>query len=492
MEVEKLNITEHEFNIILSMKWDKGFCAKMCASLKRKHFNSKLMGYIFEIAKTQFQKFGDFPSKTTLAGWLSRAGEDPDRFNPILDSMENESAYQELTVGDKRFIEDEVLTFAKHARMKEAIIESYDLLEENKFSEINTKIQDALKFNIDIDLGIDLFNISERYARLSSVLNEKITSGFTNLDEKISGGWSRKEIYCVLGPPGMGKSIFLPNFGRSALFAGYNVVHYSFEMSEERVGLRYDGPIANLKLSELVNKIDTVKKAYELKKKTGKTGRLFIKEFPTAAASVLDIESHLEQLRTYENFVPDVIIVDYGDIMKSAHKSDRAYEEQGWIFRELRGLAIEYNCVVLTATQARRDALGKNGGTTATVGMEQVADSMEKNRILDGLFSIVQTPVEKTQNIINLYIAKNRNGPSSENIQFKISYEKMMLTGIDKETKDRKGQKDDIPDDEEDEDDYFARKMKAGTQNITSDDLSNKYGPSVESKNITAEIKEDE
>jgi replicative DNA helicase len=169
-----------------------------------------------------------------------------------------------------------------------------------------------------------------------------------------------------------------------------------------------------------------VRKKYDVIKKLT-TSHLKLKEFPTSMASVLDIEAHLEQLKLYEEFEPDVIIVDYGDIMRSTRKTNNLYEEQGWIFRELRGLAVKRNIVVITATQTNRDSFDSEGGTKEIIGMEKTADSMEKNRILDALFSITQKRQEKDQGKINLWVAKNRNGESSTILEFLINYHNMQI-----------------------------------------------------------------
>jgi len=491
LELEKLEIAEHEFNILLYMKYDKGFCAKMCSCLKRKHFNSSLYGFIFQVIKKYFEQYSEYPSKTSLLGYLNKSNENPDKFVPIVDGLENIDAFDELSRGDRNFITDTVVTFTKHAKMKEAILESYDLLNEDKFAEINEKIQEALKFNIDVNLGTDLYDVTGRYIRLGQTLGEKISTGFDNFNDILGGGWCRKEIYCVLGPPGMGKSIFLPNFGIKALGLGFNVVHYSLEMSEERVGLRYDGPATHIKLSELPKRQDEVYKVYHCGL-YNQNKKLFIKEFPTGAASVLDIEAHLEQLRVYQGFIPDMIIVDYGDIMRAAHKTNNTYEEQGWIFRELRGLAIEHNCVVLTATQARRDAVADGGGTKPQVDMNQVADSMEKVRILDGLFSIVQSPKDKSAGEIKLYVAKNRNGNSGGTLDFNIDYGKMTL--VSKGSPNQKAKADEKPDfddsgDDQDQEDFIQNQLK---DKITEDELKKEFGVPAQSDKIIATVESSE
>lgn len=221
-------------------------------------------------------------------------------------------------------------------------------------------------------------------------------------------------------------TIWLVNLGFNFLKNGYNVVHYSMEMSEERLGQRYDAVATSIETNKLIDNIDEVKKKYNIIKKAT-TGKLKLKEYPTAVASVNDIEAHLDELKTYEDFEPDVIIVDYGDIMRASRNTKNLYEEQGWIFRELRGLAVKRNVSVVTATQSNRSSLKEDGGTSDVIGMDKVADSMEKNRILDGLFSVVQSVHDKEEGKINLWVAKNRNGEASKILEFLINYRTMQV-----------------------------------------------------------------
>lgn len=222
-------------------------------------------------------------------------------------------------------------------------------------------------------------------------------------------------------------SIFLPNFGFHALRNGKNVIHYSMEMSEARVGQRYDSIASSIYTKQLQDNRDEIKESYDTLKKVTST-RLRIKEFPTGMASILDLEAHMEELKLHENFTPDVVIVDYGDIMRSTRKTNNNYEEQGWIYRELRGLAVKKNIAVITASQATRDSLKGDGGSAENIGMDKMADSMEKNRILDALFSIIQTKREKEDGVINLWTAKNRNGEAAKTLQFKINYRNFRIT----------------------------------------------------------------
>lgn len=222
-------------------------------------------------------------------------------------------------------------------------------------------------------------------------------------------------------------TIWLVNIGFNLLKHGYNVVHYSMEMSEERLGLRYDAVATKIATKELTSSIDEVKAKYDTLKKITQS-RLKLKEFPTSMASIYDIEAHLEHLKLQENFKPDAIIVDYGDIMRSTRQTKNLYEEQGWIFRELRGLAVKQEVAGITATQSNRGALKEDGGTSEMIGMDKTADSMEKNRILDVLFSVTQSRQEKDDGKINLWVAKNRNGEANRILEFLINYRNMSIS----------------------------------------------------------------
>lgn len=433
-DLKKLDIGDMQVDIFRMCNQDKPFLVKMMAHLQKEFFIGKMFIKAFMLYKIYFEKYQKAPTEKIFKNELVKAGED----QASVDKMAIEIFGQaHLDLGEKQYITDLVVMHARKQRIKEAIERGYDTVEDgdeftdDKFQEILYNLKESVKFSIDTDLGVDLFDIDMRYDKIKANMGEKITSGYDQIDHFTSGGFARKELVAIQAPPGIGKTIWLVNLGFNMLKYGYNVVHYSMEMGEERLGLRYDGIASgvNIKSLEKAEGIEDVKKAYKKVKMVTQT-HLKMKEFPTGAASAYDLEAHLDELELYDDFKPDVVIVDYGDIMKSTRNTKSTYEEQGWIFRELRALAIKKNCVVITATQSRRDALNDDGGTKDIIGMDQVADSMEKNRILDLLFSVQQTREEKDEGKINLWIAKNRNGESNKRMEFLINYRIMAVTEI--------------------------------------------------------------
>lgn len=428
-DINTLELGDLEVDIFKMCNIDRPFFVKMMSHLKPEYFSSDTLKILFKVYKKTFDEFGKTPSRKVIDNVLSKTKA---TFNKKIMQEYLDQIFQEdptISISDRDYITKEVVSFAKHARMIDAVTESYRLLgeevensDEAVFEQVVGLVRDALMFNVDVQVGYDLFDIDERYKNLREAHLNKIPTGFNQMDEVLEGGWSRKELYCFMGPPGIGKSIFLPNVGFKALANGMNVVHYSLEMSEDRVGVRYDAIASGIATKKLAEHTDEIKKKYETIKKLTKS-HLKIKEFPTSMASIYDIEAHLDELKMYDNFEPDIIIIDYGDIMRSTRGNTKnAYEEQGWIFRELRGLAVKRNIVVITATQSTRDSLSSDGGTKDIIGMDQTADSMEKNRILDVLFSITQSRADKDDGKISLWVAKNRNGKSNQNLEFLINY----------------------------------------------------------------------
>lgn len=422
---DQLELADLEVDIFKVCTLDKGFLINVISNLEPGYFQSNLLSKIFIIFKTYYKKFQQIPTQKIIEAQLLKSGETRDRISLYIDRIFNLN--MKLDSSEVLYIKSEIETFTKHAKMKSAIFKAAELLDDGNFEEIVSEIKDALIINNTQHLGFDIFDVDARYESIRKNLENKFSSGFAKIDKVLMGGWTKKEIYAFQAPPGVGKSIWLVNCGFKALCNKLNVVHYSMEMSEDRLGMRYDAVASKIGFKDLIDSPDEIKKAYESVKNATKT-HLKIREFPTSVASIYDIEAHLENLKLYEEFIPDMVIVDYGDIMKSTRNSANAYEEQGWIFRELRALAVKRDIIVLTATQSRRDALAADGSTKDVIGMDQVADSMEKNRILDVLFSVTQSRAEKTDGTIKLWVAKNRNGTANEELSFKINYKTLKIS----------------------------------------------------------------
>lgn len=404
---------------------DRSFWLLMLNSLEPHYFDNRVTKSIFVTFKLLFEKYNKLPSENILFDRLKNVNLDKDTVKRAADVIYD----QELSGKDKQYLLDEVKSFTKKARMRDALYKSVDLLQNDSFDEINDLVKDALLFNIDIDLGIDIWKIEERYERINQLHLEKVPSGWTFIDKVLGGGFEKKSLFCFGAPPGIGKSIFLVNVGANALLKNYNVAVYTFEISEERLGMRYDACMSRIPSLQLKNEVPELKKKMnEIQART--QARLYIKEFPTRGGNVNSIKAHLEKLKVYEGFTPDMIIVDYADIMKPTHAYSSKYEELGNIYENLRGLAVEMEVPIITASQTNRESMDKEGGTKEIISGALIADSIIKLQILDFFATISQSQDQKGQNKMTLYVAKNRNGESSMRIEFDIDYGTFRLTQL--------------------------------------------------------------
>jgi replicative DNA helicase len=240
-------------------------------------------------------------------------------------------------------------------------------------------------------------DIDERYKIKS---RNPITTGWSRLDEITQGGFGQQELGVVIAPTGAGKSMILVHIGATALKEKKTVVYYTLELAETVVGQRFDSCLTDIKLNDLLkNKYNVQEHLKEIE------GHLIIKEYPSKSASTQTIRSHIERLKK-RGINPDMIIIDYADLLKPVRTQGEKRHELESIYEELRGIAQQEKCSIVTASQTNR------GGLNAEViTMESISEAFNKCFVADFIFSLSRTPQDKQANTGRLFIAKNRNGP---------------------------------------------------------------------------------
>lgn len=225
-------------------------------------------------------------------------------------------------------------------------------------------------------------------------------------------------------------SIFLANWAVNAVKQGYNALVYTLEISEERLSMRHDAIFTKIPVDELALDIDKLKKKYAMLAKTTKAN-LWIKEFPTKSSSINHLKAHHEQLMLYEDFKPDVILVDYAGLLRPSYRTGDGYEDLKTIYEDLRGWAGELDVPIITASQTNRKSLDEKGGTKEIITQAQVSESLGITQTLDVFMTISQSSLEKEDGLINLYFDKHRNGESSKMIKFDIDYKNFILDEVE-------------------------------------------------------------
>lgn len=297
------------------------------------------------------------------------------------------------------YIKDVSLDFCKKQKLKEALIKSVDLIKRSSFDEVSQVINDAIKLGSDGNLGYEYLKDFE--VRFIPRHRKPVSTGWQQMDDISKGGLGSGELGVVVAPTGAGKSMVLVHLGAQALKQGKNVVHYTLELADTVVASRYDSAITGVELRNLpVFKEKIYEEIKEVK------GKLIVKEYPTRSATIQTIKNHIEKMKI-RGFEPDMIIVDYGDLIRpvSSRKDEKRHQLET-IYEELRGLAQTCECPLWTASQTNRSGLNAE-----VITMESISEAFNKCFVADFIFSVSRTVKDKNTNGGRVFVAKNRNGP---------------------------------------------------------------------------------
>lgn len=304
---------------------------------------------------------------------------------------------------DLDYIKDEFLEFCQNQNMKQAILDSVDLLKAKDYHAIKHLVDEALKFGSSKrDLGHIYEDMIED--RIIKTPRTKVTpTEWSIINEIMDGGAGAGDLIILIGAAGSGKSWALSSVGLHALKIGKNVLHFSLELNENYTGMRYDSRLVGIPSQNLKYHVDEVKARIMAEIK----GKLRIKYYPTKSVGVSAIKTHINRLMSF-GFEPDLIIVDYADILRSDSPQavkGGSYFEAGGIYEDLRGLAGEFQVPVWTASQAQRGAANEE-----IITGDQVAESYKKIMTGDVVISIARKIEDKLANTARWHVIKNRYG----------------------------------------------------------------------------------
>lgn len=391
---------------------DKIFALQILEILDPDYFsNDKYVELATQIVKynAQYQFTPTFETLTTI---VNTEYEDKVERDYLLDLIKEIS--QVTDVSDKQFVQEKTVKFCKQRSMENAIIKSARLVKD-------TKIDDDLKFDMIAKVvtaalaageAKDIGHTFEGQALLRTVAKRfPIATSWPMLnDEYIAGGLSGGELGIILGGTGAGKSFMLADLAHAAFCQGKTTVFYSFELREFPVGLRLDSKFTGIPLTQLL--LDTEGKHRKavieaIKKESSKHPKkpeIIIKEYPTKTASMTKLKNHYNQL-VASGLKPDMIVVDYADLMRpSTHYKDKRFELES-IVEELRGWAGELDVPIWTASQTNRDGLD-----TSVVTLKTISEALSKAMVADLIISIGRSPELQQTGRACYYLAKNRLG----------------------------------------------------------------------------------
>ena len=205
-----------------------------------------------------------------------------------------------------------------------------------------------------------------------------------------------------MAPTGVGKSMALVNIAHGAISQGLNVVYYTLELSESQVGVRMDARVCDIPMEQVYKTPNVVGR--RLEQIRGDYGNLIIKQFPTKGASVTSIKAHISRLRT-SKFSPDLIIVDYADLLKPISRFKEKRHELESLYEDLRGFAVEFKIPVWTASQSNRQSMDRE-----IVTLSDISESFAKAQVADIILTLQRSASDKKENKGMIFVAKNRAG----------------------------------------------------------------------------------
>jgi len=416
-------MTKIEKTILSNLIHNEEYCRKVVPFLKPEYFSDHYERVIADELIGFFNTYNKPASLDILAIQLGKKKLHPQQVKDI-EKYINELTF---TTPNNDWLLEESEKFCKNRAVTNAIIKAVEIIDGKDDSRtedaIPSLLSEALSVCFDSSIGHDyLEDFAERYDFYHRV-EEKLEFDLDLFNKITKGGLSKKTLYVILAGTGVGKSLFMCHVAASTLLQGRNVLYITMEMAEERIAERIDANLLNMTMDELGT---CDKDIYETRigrliKKTA--GKLIVKEYPTASAHAGHFKALLEELKIKRNFKPDLIVIDYLNICASSRIKHGAgvnsYTYVKSIAEELRGLGVEYNVPILSATQTTR-----GGYDNTDVDLTDTSESFGLPATVDFMFALISTEELQNLNQIMVKQLKNRyNDPS---------YYKRFVIGVDR------------------------------------------------------------
>lgn len=391
---------------ITAMIVDKTFLEQAEDIIFPEHFETESQKWIVEKILWYFRKY-----KGIITAEAFKREADKIQIKELRDEVITtlKEVYRNLTSTDIQYVKDEYLVFCQNQAMKIALVKSIDKLDAGKFDEIRTLISKAMQAGTERSIGHLWKEDVEQ--RLVEDIRHTIPTGWTVIDNLVEGGLGAGELGMIIGSSGAGKSWSLCALGLSALKHGKNVIHFTLELNEKYVGRRYDSLAIGVSPNSVQKHSDEVKAAVNNHK-----GTLLIKQYPSRTVTAFSLKAYIERARL-KGIHPDLIIVDYADLLRSTQKTNARYEELGIIYEELRGLATEEGVPLWTVSQAQRAAAKDD-----VIEGDRVAESYGKIMTSDFIMSLSRKTEDKVSNSGRAHVIKNRFGQDGLTFPMIINY----------------------------------------------------------------------
>jgi replicative DNA helicase len=405
-----------QVKVLSSLLKHKEFLQNIHDILEEEYFDNPAHKWIVEEILKYHYKYHTTPSLDALQVEVKKIDNEVLKVSVIEQLKEAYKASNE----DQEYVEQEFANFCKNQQLKKALLSSVELLEKGQYDDIRYLIDSALKAGMDKNLGHEYEKDTETRYRAED--RNPIPTPWPHVNELLQGGLGAGDVGIIFGNPGGGKSWMLTALGAMPVSLGYTVAHYTLELSEGYMGRRYDATFTGLKVQELGLHRQEVNEMIEKLK-----GKLIIKEFSMGKASISSIEAHIQKM-TDLGTRPDLIIIDYVDLLKSKRKSIDRKDEIDDIYISTKALARDLKLPIWTVSQVNRA-----GAKDDVIEGDKAAGSYNKIMIADFAMSLSRKRLDKMNGTGRAHIMKNRYGGDGMTYPVKINTENGNIEILDRE-----------------------------------------------------------
>jgi replicative DNA helicase len=383
-----------QVKVISGLLTDKPFLQNINDVLTEEYFSNTAHKWIINEVLKYYKKYHCPPTMDVLKVEMKKVE------NEVLQLSIKEQlkeAYRSSDESDLTYVKQEFANFCKNQQLKKALLNSVDLLKAGDYDSIRLLIDGALRSGQDKNIGHEYNKDTE--SRYREEERNPIPTPWTMFNELLQGGLGQGDFGLIFGGPGGGKSWSLIALGAHAIQMGYNVIHYTLELGEGYVGRRYDSFFTQIPVNKITQNKDKVESAT-----SDLLGKLIIKEYPMGKASISTVESHIKKCIDLD-FHPDLIIIDYVDLLSSKRRNGERKEEIDDIYTSTKGLARELKLPIWSVSQVNR-----SGAKDNIIEGDKAAGSYDKMMIADFAMSLSRQKKDKINGTGRIHIMKNRYG----------------------------------------------------------------------------------
>ena len=395
---------EYQAKVLAYMLQNPDFCEIASVHLKPEYFNNKALQWFFGTLTSSQHKLSPITLKEEMLQAVKAKSIREDEISKFVSLYD--ILVERVIPTEEQYITDKVDVFVRTQAVKNALVEGVSLAKEGSWDDLVGVMQDAVATGVHLkDTGYDyLGSVKDRvYDRATRRARRKIPTGIPELDALTYGGIKNSQMGMIVGGTGRGKSIFLQWLARTALLLNKKVVYFTFELSTDDISDRFDSMFSVVKPQELNDYQEhVISKITDLHKTYGKS--LIIQHYPADTATINTIKDFCRRL-SQSGIVPDLVIIDYLDLLKPHRTYGDVHAEIDAITKGIVGFAAEFDTSVWTATQLNR--AGMVSDTPDEAGM---AGYIGKQYHADMVLWMAQTKEEKEDELMRLWVSKNRNG----------------------------------------------------------------------------------